>query len=211
MVPLLRRAEVHRSPAVAVVGEFVRNHCDVAPSDIEHRDLYSCFPAAVRVQTAELGFTKTDDLTVTGGMTFGGGPLNNYTLQAMAKMVSVLRAEPHDRGLVTNVSGMLTKFGASVWSCRPPAVSFAAVDVSAAATEATAQVEVHADYQGPARVLTYTVAFDKGQPVQGIAIAETSDGGRCLSTTTDASLMTDMLTNDWCERTVEVNGASLVG
>ena len=34
------------------------------------------------------------DVSVTGGMTFGGGPLNNFVFQATVKMAQLLRREP---------------------------------------------------------------------------------------------------------------------
>lgn len=210
-VPLPRRVEMHRSPAVAVVADALRRQCGLAPADFDHVDIYSCFPAAVRVQVAELGLTDERPLTVTGGMTFAGGPFNNYTLQATVKMVQVLRSDSGARGLVTNVSGMLTKFGVSVWSCSPPARIFAAIDVSDEAAVVTGVADVDPDYSGVARALTYTVAFDKGDPVRGFVIAEAPDGRRCIASCDDADVMSDMLTNDWCDRAVEVNGPTLVG
>ena len=211
MVPLTRRADLHRSPAVAGVGEAIRQHCRIAPADVAHLDIYSCFPAAVRVQMAELGLTGHRPLTVTGGMTFAGGPLNNYTLQAVATMVGVLRADPAAQGLVTNVSGMLTKFGASLWSCAPPAQPFAAIDVTGDAAAATALAQVDPSFRGRAQTLSYTVACDKGTAAQGIVIGETPSGARCLVTTTDAELMADMMQNDWCGRSIDVDGAALIG
>jgi acetyl-CoA C-acetyltransferase len=210
MVPLTRRAQMHRSPAVGVVGQAIQEHCGVTPADIEHLDIYSCFPAAVRVQQHELGIDNSRQLTVTGGMTFAGGPLNNYTLQATAKMVQVLRTHPSTRGLVTNVSGMLTKYGAAVWSCSPPEQPFAALDVTAAATAATPTVEVDSDYAGQANVITYTVVFDKSQPAQGIVVAETADGRRVIASSSDAAIAADMATNDWIDRSVRIDGAELL-
>lgn len=209
MVPVTLRSDIHRSPAVAVVGRAIRDHLGVAPADVELLDLYSCFPAAVRVQLAELGIDPERQLTLTGGMTFGGGPLNNYTLQALVRMAQLARAAPQSRALVTNVSGMLTKFGASVWSCTPPARPFAALDVTAAASAATPTVTLDPDFSGAAEVLTYTVAFDKGAPVQGIVIGETASGARVLATTTDPDTMADMTSTDWCARGVTVAGPTL--
>ena len=211
MVPLTQRLHMHRSPATRVAGEALLAHGGVAAADFEHVDIYSCFPAAVRVQLAELNIAQDRQLTVTGGMTFSGGPLNNYTLQATAAMTHVLREDPSAAGMVTNISGLLTKYGASKWSCTPPAQPFAALDVSADAAAATETVEVEADYAGPARVITYTVAFDKGVPTRGIAIAESADGRRCVATTTDSDLIADMLTNDWCDRSIAADAALLRG
>lgn len=210
MVPMTMRADVHRSPAVGAIRDAIRGHIGVDAPDIDQVDIYSCFPAAVRVQARELGLDADRQLTVTGGMTFGGGPLNNYTLQSLAKMVHVLREHPDATGLVTNVSGMLTKVGASVWSCRPPGAPFAALDVTDAATAATATTAVDPDHVGPATVLTYTVAVDRDVPTMGVVLADTASGQRVLATTTDPAVMADMLTTDWCHRHVDVAGPALL-
>ena len=86
MTPLVTRAAMHRNHAMRAVGERLAAHTGIAPSDCELLDLYSCFPSAVRLQLRELGIDVARQLTVTGGMTFGGGPLNNYTLQSLVKM-----------------------------------------------------------------------------------------------------------------------------
>lgn len=209
MVPMTRRAAIHRSPAVAVTAEAVRAHTGTDPSEIEHLELYSCFPAAVRVQAREMAIDIDRQLTVTGGMTFGGGPLNNATLQALVRIVHVLRDDPDSLGMVTNISGMLTKFGASVWSCTRPTSPYASVDVTDAATAATEVVDVEPDYRGRVEVITYTVAHDRGAPVQGMIVGRTEAGTHVVSATTDESIMYDMLGTDWCGRRVAVDGAVL--
>ena len=118
MIMLSERAEPHRSPAIAAGGRALTELTGVAAADVEHLDLYSCFPSAVRVQAAELGLSADRPWTVTGGMSFGGGPLNNYVLQSHARMMHVLREDPGSTGLVTSVSGMITKHGMGLWS-RP--------------------------------------------------------------------------------------------
>ena len=210
MVPMTRRAAIHRSPAVAVTADAVRAHTGANPSQIEHLELYSCFPAAVRVQAREMAIDLDRQLTITGGMTFGGGPLNNATLQALVRMVHVLRDDPDSLGMVTNVSGMLTKFGASVWSCRPPASPYTSVDVTDAATAVTEVVDVEPGYRGRVEVITYTVAHDRGAPVQGVIVGRTDAGTHVVAATTDESIMHDMLGNDWCGRRVGVDAAALV-
>ncbi len=205
MVPMTHRGEIHRSPAVALAGETVLAHCGVAPSDVDHLDLYSCFPAAVRVQTAELSIDPARQLTVTGGMTFAGGPLNNYSLQALAAMVQVLRADDDSSGLVTNISGMLTKYGLSMWSCQPPVRPFEAIDITDVVADATTTVPFDALHVGEVRVITYTVACDRGQPVQGIVVGETTDGVRVLAQTDDQEMMNDMMAADWCGRQIAVD------
>ena len=55
MVMLSERAEPNRSPAIAENGKAIAELSGIAPADADFIDIYSCFPAAVRVQAAELG------------------------------------------------------------------------------------------------------------------------------------------------------------
>ena len=71
---------------------------------------------AAEAQAAELGISLDRRLTETGGMAFGGGPFNNYVLQSTVAVARCLRQSTGARGLVTTVSGLLTKPGLSVWS-----------------------------------------------------------------------------------------------
>ena len=42
----------------------------------------------MEIGAAELGFDLSRQLTVTGGLSFAGGPWNNYVMHAIATMVS---------------------------------------------------------------------------------------------------------------------------
>ena len=75
------RAEFYRSPAIRIAGSRALELAETGVDDIDLIDLYSCFPSAVQVAAAELGLPVGDParpLTVTGGLTFAGGPWNNY-------------------------------------------------------------------------------------------------------------------------------------
>ena len=82
------RDNFYSSPAIRFVGERVLELAGASPADLTHVDLYSCFPSAVQVAAAELKLSEERPLTVTGGLTFGGGPLNNYVMHAVARTVS---------------------------------------------------------------------------------------------------------------------------
>ena len=57
---------------------------------------------------------------MTGGLTFAGGPWNNYVTHAVATMMEQLRGRPGDFGLCTANGGLLTKHAVGVYSTRPP-------------------------------------------------------------------------------------------
>ena len=211
MIMLSERAEPHRSPAIAAGGRALTELTGIAPADADHIDLYSCFPSAVRVQAAELGLTGDRPLTVTGGMSFGGGPLNNYVLQSTARMMDVLREDPGSSGLVTSISGMITKHGLGLWSTTPANKGFQLADVSEQAQAQTAVAAADAGYQGPADVVAYTVTYDGDVPQTGIAIARAAQAGpltHTVAVTTEPSLLNDMVSSEWVGRRIAVAGDS---
>jgi acetyl-CoA C-acetyltransferase len=211
MLAVSKRAELHRAPAVRIGAERVAEltGVDVTTSDVV--DLYSCFPVAVRVQARELGLPIDDPdgrpLSVGGGMTFGGGPLNNATFQALARMVPILREEPGTTGLLTFISGIITKHGISVWSTTPPEHDgFACADTSQEVEAGTAALEVVGDHKGIATIDGYTVAHEDGEPRYTTIVATTADRRRVVARNDDAGLAADMAAAEWCGRDVSVEG-----
>ncbi|MFM7141962.1 MAG: acetyl-CoA acetyltransferase, partial [Alphaproteobacteria bacterium] len=190
MVPLVARAELHRWPAFR---EAARRLAELVPPTApaglaDERDLYSCFPAAVQVQASELGLPLDAPLTVTGGMTFGGGPLNSFVLQSTAAMARRLRDRPGARGLVTCVSGMLTKPALALWSTEPREAGFACDDVTVAARAASATLAVDPEAVGSGTVVGATALPEGGDLARAVAIVEFDDGRRTVASAEDARL-----------------------
>jgi acetyl-CoA C-acetyltransferase len=211
MLAVSKRAELHRAPAVRIGADRIAEltGIDVTAADVV--DLYSCFPVAVRVQARELGLPVDDPdgrpLSVGGGMTFGGGPLNNATFQALARMVPMLRDAPGTRGLLTFISGIITKHGISVWSTEPPEHDgFAWADTSDAVEAGTPALEVVGDHHGVATIDGYTVAHEGGEPRYTTIVATTADRTRVVARNDDVGLAADMANDEWCGRDVTVDG-----
>src|SRR4029077_5255804 len=115
------RDSLTRSPAISATVGDVLDASTVGVDDIAYFDLYSCFPSAVQIAMREIGLTDlARPLTVTGGLGFAGGPVNNYPTHAIARMVEVLRGDPGSYGLTTALGWYVTKHPAAVWSTRPP-------------------------------------------------------------------------------------------
>jgi acetyl-CoA C-acetyltransferase len=195
MTPMPARAELHRSPATRLLGDVLTEHAGLKPGDVTHLDLYSCFPAAVQVQARELRIGLDRPLTVTGGMTFFGGPLNSYALHAIAAMARRLRRE-QATGLVTSVSGMLTKTALGLWSSTPPTEPFRTVDVSAAAERKTPLQPLDPDLTGPVRVVGATVVHDRGAPSRVVAVVESDDGTRSVAVDGDRITSAQVVDDD---------------
>jgi acetyl-CoA C-acetyltransferase len=204
MLPLSERPEPHRSHGFALALEQVLASTDRRLDEIDHLELYSCFPAAVGVQLREFGIAADRPLTVTGGMAAAGGPLNNFVLQALARMAGVLRGAPGSLGMVTAVSGMLTKQGVSLWSTEPGSGPFAFADVSVEAGRATGTVEIASDGRGDATVATYTVLYEGEKPSRAVLLCDLADGRRALVATQDEPLALDMTREEFCGRAVRI-------
>jgi acetyl-CoA C-acetyltransferase len=205
MVPLVERQVLHRSPGFAAAGRSAFARAGLAADEIDHLELYSCFPAAVRIQALELGIPdQSRPLTVTGGMTFAGGPLNNFVLQAAVKLAEVLRADPGSHGLLSAVSGMLTKQGLSVWSTCPGEPGFGYEDVSQEVAREVPTLRVVEDARGRALVAGYTVLHGTSGPERGVAYCDLPDGSRAIAESGDVDWLREIEREELCGAEVEL-------
>ena len=234
IVPLSQRRDLWRAPGFAVAAAEMAELLGVDIDAVAHLDLYSCFPIAVRAQMAEMGIGADRPVTVTGGMTFGGGPLNNYVLGAVAAMAGVVRGDPGSRGMVTAVSGLLTKQALSVWSSSPTPGGYRSAQVGGRVAAVTATVPVvgadpgpppaagpiagrpavptdGSGRAGPGRVASYTVLYDRAADADSVAVAaialvDRPDGSRAIAASRTAEVLEAFATGDWCGRAVRVDG-----
>lgn len=184
MVQVSRRSELHGCPGARIAGKAALDAAGLTVTDLDLLDLYSCFPAAVEIFASELGIPLDRPLTVTGGMTFAGGPYNNYILQATCRMADLLRearqssARPQT-GMISCVSGVITKQAFGLWSNRPGA-PFAFADVTREVAAETPVSEVHMSHEGSATVAGSTVLHERGKAPKAIIIADTPGGHRVV-------------------------------
>jgi acetyl-CoA C-acetyltransferase len=213
MVPMTERRLPQRCPGFARAGERALAAASLEIDDLAHVELYSCFPSAVRVQARELGIDEARPLTLTGGMAFAGGPLNNFVYQALVRMAQVLRAEPGSAGLLTAISGVLTKQGVSLWSTEPAPRAFCFDDVSAEVARELEVMPLVGDATGEATVVTYTVLFDGEGPKRTVLLCDLGDGRRSLVTSADPDLAAAAMREELCGRKVVLTatGAIVIG
>ncbi len=181
------RAELHGSTAIRIAGARALELAGLGLDDIDHVDLYSCFPSAVQVAATELGL-DTDDparpLTVTGGLTFAGGPWSNYVTHSIATMAELLVANPGRRGLITANGGYLTKHSFGVYGTEPP-LEFRWEDVQPAVDREPVGDGL-LEWEGVGTVEAWTTPFNReGLPEKAFLAVRTPDGSRSLAVITD--------------------------
>ena len=182
------RAEFFTSPAIRIAGRRALELAETGIDDIALIDLYSCFPSAVQVAANELGLPLGDSerpLTVTGGLTFAGGPWNNYVTHSIATMAERLVANPGERGLITANGGYLTKHSFGVYGTEPPTHEFRWADVQAEVDREPTRNAV-VEWAGVGTVESWTTPFSRtGAPEKAFLAVRTPDDARALAVIPD--------------------------
>lgn len=145
-------------------------------------ELYSCFPIVPLLARRLLDLPDTLPPTVTGGLSFFGGPMNNYMGHAIVAMVHKIRSGATN-GLLYGQGGFLTKHHALVLGSLPGAQFPLMRNVQESAEILRRPVPKLIDeYDGPATVETFTVIHDRdGQPALGVIVALTEGGDRLFA------------------------------
>ena len=221
---LSHRADFHSSPAIRLAGRSALALAGTGIGDIAHVDLYSCFPSAVTIAAAELGLPDDEPdrpLTLTGGLTFGGGPGNNYGTHALASLVGRLRDDPGSLGLATGLGWYLSKHSIGVYGTDPPRSHTGAADLAPGLPPETKvetaagfswvdpqvgigalpQCAPDADAEGEITVETYSVAFGRdGSPERAVVACRTPEGRRAWARATDPDHLALLVSQEGCGR-----------
>jgi acetyl-CoA C-acetyltransferase len=176
------------SPAMrAIWSELVA--AGTRSEDLAAIDLYSCFPTVVQTAGDVIGLDVFDPgrvPTLTGGLTFGGGPGNNYVTHAIAAMVDRLRGTS-DTGLVTGLGWFSTKHAWGTYRTTPPDQGFRHRDVQAVVDAQPRCPLRQAD--GTVVIESYTVTYDRdGAPARTVIAGRFPDGARTWASSRDGAV-----------------------
>ncbi|WP_240198225.1 acetyl-CoA acetyltransferase [Novosphingobium sp. P6W] len=180
----LLRASYSRSPSIEATVEAALDRNGVTPGDIDHLELYSCFPIVPKLARRVLEWPLEKPATVYGGLTFGGGPIGNCMMHAAARMTAALR-ESGAFGLIVANGGYATHSHSIVLARQPlPEGTIPQdYDVQAAADARRGNSpQLLAEYEGTGTIETFTIPCDrKGVPLHATIIARTPGGERFIA------------------------------
>lgn len=152
--------------------------------DLDHVELYSCFPCVPKMARRVLGWPADRPATIHGGLTFGGGPIGNYMTHSVAAMVQALRKGGRN-GLLFANGGHCTHNHTIIVSRTPPPGELLPQDYDCQAEADTARGPVPPlgdSYEGPVTLETYTVIYDRsGEPDYGFVLSRAPDGLRVIA------------------------------
>lgn len=179
----LSRDSYATSPSLAVAIERCLAMNGLGPGELDHVELYSCFPCIPKLARRVLDWPLDRPITLFGGLTFGGGPIGNYMSHAVGCMVERLRRD-RGTGLLFGNGGYATHNHAILLASEPTGAAFPRdFDCQGEADARRGPIPTLAeDYLGPATVETYTVHYDRdGLPRLGTIVARTIARERTLA------------------------------
>lgn len=196
----INRFEVASAPGLGAAGAALRSMIGDL-NEVQHLDLYACFPSLVALTCEVLGISTTRPLTVTGGLAFAGAPLNFAAGESLIGMVRRLRADPGSLGLVQGNGGHITKHALACYSTTPPSQPHQTTTV---AHNTSVRQAADPDTSGEAILDGITVEYDHHGPTRAIGLVRFANGSRTWSTSTDRDLMQTCTEIECVGKTVEV-------
>ena len=180
----LARARWDRVPGMEVSLREALAANELEPSDLDHVELYSCFPCVPKISRRLIDWPQDRPATVHGGLTFGGGPVGNYMAHAIAQMVLTLRKSGR-YGLLFGNGGYCTHNHVVVIGTEPPPDGTFPQDYHRQKLADDLRGEfppLRDDVEGPATLETYTVKYGRdGLPAYGVVMARGEDGERLIA------------------------------
>ena len=184
-VDLLDRNGYGASAALGEVLDRTLHLGGLTAAELDLLDVYSCFPVVPKLALQHLGLPREAVPTVTGGHSSFGGPLNSYSLHAVATMAARLRDDVDARsGLVHANGGYLTYQHAVLLTSSPPPDGYVGRpdpvrSPSVRAPSAADPRQLLVDGAFEVTVETATVLHDRaGEPSQAFVIGRTASGVR---------------------------------
>ena len=185
---MLDRTDLSRSVAMDLVIHGALAAANVTPAQIDHADIYSCFPCVVDQAATQLE-RKDRPMTLTGGLPFFGGPGNNYTLHGICEVVSACRNASGSLGLAHGNGGWMSKQAVGIYSSEwkegDVFADKAAMDNIISAQSAPGQAEKP---EGAATLESYIVQHKRGAPIGAVIIGQLADKMRFYAKLHDADV-----------------------
>ena len=209
MIGTLQRPKLFEQHGMQLAAKYILEICQKLKIKPNFYDLYSCFPVAVQMFAESLNLNDYKKFTITGGMSFAGGPLNSYVLHSLAKMVSKIRETKDSTGIVTGVSGMMTKQSYAILS-NNPLMNFTHKDFTECATKKEKPVEISSLKEGAGIVIGYTILNETDGKYKAVIFLNCSDNKRKLITSDDMSIIKSMENKEWVGKKVYFKKNQLV-
>ena len=140
----------------------------------------------VEIARQEIGIPEDDsrDLTITGGLSFFGGPFSSYAMHPIVTATEMIQKTPNMKIMVLANGGYNTSESIGIYGNEPPAETWTEQhnnDVQRI-IESEILPEPIEKANGNLRIEAYTIIYDrKGFPEWGVVIGSLESGERTLA------------------------------
>ncbi|MEP1230184.1 MAG: hypothetical protein ABJG88_05870 [Litorimonas sp.] len=190
--PVLERPDIDKSPVLEACITHAMATANVTAQDINLYDLYSCFPIVLKESAKVLGLNVyKDNLTLTGGLAFFGGPGNNYSLHGIVDMVNQIRDKSGlNYGLIHANGGFMSKHAVGIYSNK--AASYPTRIIRHMAEDGPALKTIDAA-SGAGMLESFCVNYRQGVAVNAVIIGHLKDNGHRFYAKPKPEHITDLL------------------
>jgi len=202
MIAVQQRPKLYKSIGMDLAANKIMDYASKLNITLDKYDLYSCFPAAVKMFQNSLGINQGIQLSVTGSMPFAGGPLNSYVLHSSVQMIKEIREGNANYGLVTGVSGMMTKQSFCIWGSKFKE-KFIFFDVSHKAKASEFPLKLLSKSNGSAKVVGYTFYPENDSKLKAVLYLEDEKKFRKVVTSSNPEFIKLLEIEDWVGRYIK--------
>tara|TARA_Y100001980_G_C14359642_1_gene167973 strand:- start:22 stop:654 length:633 start_codon:yes stop_codon:yes gene_type:complete len=202
MIAIQQRPKLYESLGMIYAANSINKMMEKLDIKLDAYDLYSCFPAAVKMFSKSLKLGSKIPKTITGSMAYAGGPLNSFVIHSTVKMIEKIRASEVRHGLVTGVSGMMTKQSFCVWG-KEYQEQFIFDDVTNRAKLHENPVELSHITEGEGEIIGYTIVNGGENTSKAVLYLDDEKKHRKVVSSFDKNFINLLMEEEWVGKKVK--------
>ena len=202
MIAIQQRPKLYESLGMIYAAKSINRMMEQLDIRLDAYDLYSCFPAAVKMFSKSLELGSESPKTITGSMPYAGGPLNSFVIHSTVKMIQKIRALEARHGLVTGVSGMMTKQSFCVWG-KEYQEQFIFDDVTERAKLDEKPVELSNIAEGEGEIIGYTIIEGSEHASKAVLYLDDEKKHRKVVSSFDKNFINLLMEEEWVGKKVK--------
>ena len=201
MIAIQQRPKLYESLGMTYAANSINKMIERLDIKLDAYDLYSCFPAAIKMFTKSMGLDSEIPKTVTGSMPYAGGPLNSFVIHSTVKMIQKIRALEVKYGLITGVSGMMTKQSFCVWG-KEYKEHFIFDDVTERAKLDESPIELSNISEGKGEIIGYTIIEGSENAAKAVLYLDDEKKHRKVVSSVDKNFINLLTEEEWVGKTL---------
>ena len=209
MVAIQQRPKLFESLGMRYAANSINKAIERLGIRLDAYDLYSCFPAAIKMFSKSLDLDTEIPKTITGSMPYAGGPLNSFVLHSTVKMIQKIRALEASHGLVTGVSGMMTKQSFCIWG-KEYQEQFIFDDVTEEAKLSENPIELSDITEGEGEIIGYTIIKGSEDAAKAVLYLDDEKKHRKVVSSKDKKFVNLLMEEEWVGKKVKFRNGQAV-